>query len=251
MGSLSKPISDFRFAVSAPDEVREVAAALIEALGHNLAALLWHGSWARGEQTPESDHDMIVVLKQIDGDVLTHMRDVFTDRTGWSTYVKTEEELRQYPTAGRLQFHHGFIALHGSFEAPPVTREGLLEELRRLAVDIQHEARYRIIHGTPRVYEGLNADFVRVRNARWMYYQAKMAILAMKSREVLRGAAHPATRAELRSRLSDTDEIALIDTVERWSELKSQYELDYTPLAFLLDRVCRRLVHELDSGRAQ
>jgi hypothetical protein len=66
---------------------------------------------------------------------------MFVDRDMWSVYVKTEEELQQYPAAGRAQFHYGIVKLYGDFEAPPLTREGLLEDMRRLAVDIAHEAR--------------------------------------------------------------------------------------------------------------
>lgn len=234
--------------VDLPEEVRTVAEALKSTLGDNLAALIWHGSWARGEQTPESDHDLIVVLKRIDDETLNRMREVFTGRTGWSTYVKTEQELRQYPSTGRLQFHHGAVLLHGDFDPPRVTREGLLEELRRFAVDIQHEARLRIIHGNTRDQRGLGADYVRIRTARGLYYQAKLLLLALKSREVLKGGPYPATRADLRSRLTDPDEIALVDTISGWGELKAGYEQDFMPLAFLVDRVCRGIVHELDAN---
>jgi hypothetical protein len=238
--------SETRAGVDLPPEVKEVSHSLIETLGDNLTALLWHGSWARGEQTPESDHDLIVILKQIDADVLERIAEVFAGRALWSTYVKTEEELRQYPSTGRLQFYYGAVALYGEFEPPPITREGLLEDVRRLATDVAHEARYRIIHGRGRELRGMDAEYSHVRTARWLYYQTKMMLLALKSREVLRGADYPATRAELRSRLTDPDEIAIIDTIERWAGLRPGYERDFTPLAILLDRVVRSLVHELE-----
>src|SRR2546422_1473209 len=98
------PGSAPRGSIVVPQEVREVADELIEALGDDLAALLWHGSWARGEQTPESDHDLIVVLRRLNEDVLARMQAVFEDRPGWSTFIKTEEEIRNYPITGRLQF---------------------------------------------------------------------------------------------------------------------------------------------------
>jgi len=231
-----------------PAEVREVADALIESLGDNLTALLWHGSRARGEQTAESDHDLIVVLKQVSEEALSSMRSIFRGRSLWSTYVKTEEELRQYPVTNRLQFHHGLVALHGRIDAPPVTKEGLQEDLRRWATDVLHEARYRIIHGAGREYTGMDWEYVRIRTARWLYYQTKLALLAMKTREVLNDAAYPATRAELRARLTNADEIAIVDTISAWAAAKSQYEDDFMPLAFLLDRFARNLVHELEAG---
>jgi hypothetical protein len=198
-----------------PGEVREVAAAIIALLGDNLRALIWHGSWARGEQTAESDHDMIVVVGQLDGDTILGLGKVFDGRSGWSTYVKSEPELRQYPLTGRLQFHHGAITLYGRIDAPPVTREGLIEDLRRTAIDVQHECRYRVIHGSGggQLYAGMDPAYPRIRAARWMYYQAKLAVLALKAREVLRGKSYPLTRNELRRRLTDEGELAIVDII--------------------------------------
>jgi hypothetical protein len=231
-----------------PTEVRDVADALIAALGDNLSALLWHGSWARGEETPASDHDMIVVLKQVSDESLLSIRGVFINRPGWSTYIKSEEELRQYPRTGRLQFHHGAIPLYGKVEAPPVTREDLVDDIRLLAVNIQHECRYRLVHGSRRIDVGLVSEFVQTRNARWMYYQAKMALLALKAREVLLGRSYPETRQELRARLTDEDELAIIDIIELWPELRSRFEEDSTTLALQVDAIARKLVAQLDSG---
>jgi hypothetical protein len=233
-----------------PPEVREVADAIIAKLGDNLSALLWHGSWARGEQTPESDHDMIVVVKRMDEETTFALREVFEGRSAWSTYVKSEQELRQYPLTRRLQFHHGNILLYGGIDAPPVTRQGLIEDLRRAAVDIHHEARYRLVHGsaTGKTYEGIDPVYIRMRVARWLYYQAKLALLALKAREVLRGNPYPETRKDLRERLSDENELAILNTIEMWPELRAGFEEDVTPLALQLDAAMRGLVAELDSG---
>jgi predicted nucleotidyltransferase len=233
-----------------PGEVRAVADDLIATLGDDLTALLWHGSWARGEQTAESDHDMIVILKRIADDTWHRMQGVFEERPGWSVYVKTEEELRQYPATGRIQFHHGFVRLFGQFEAPPLTRNDLVEDMRRQAVDIAHEARYRLIHDGPNTLVGMDpalAEARKARLARILYYQAKLAVLAMKARELYRGSAYPATRAELRSRLSDPTELAVIDAIDGWARVKPAYEEDFRPLARLIDAFARGLVHELDT----
>ncbi|HEV8574765.1 MAG TPA: nucleotidyltransferase domain-containing protein [Dehalococcoidia bacterium] len=232
-----------------PDEVREVADAIIATLGDNLSALLWHGSWARGEQTAQSDHDIIVVVRQMDDETLFGLREVFEGRSAWSTYVKTEQELRQYPLTGRLQFHYGSVTLYGGIDAPQVTREGLIEDLRRAAVDIQHESRYRLIHvGGGKMYEGIDPAYPRMRIARWMYYQAKLAVLALKARELLRGRSYPETRRVLRDRLTDEEELALVDVIDLWGELRARFEEDVTPLALQLDAVMRGLVAELDAG---
>ncbi len=232
---------------SPPQEVGEVAESLIGALGQNLTALLWHGSWARGEQTPESDHDLIVVVEQVDDQTLGTMREVFKGRGLWSTYLKTPEELRQYPMTGRAQFHFGYIAIYGAIDPPPLTRDGLIEDLKWLCASIQHESRYRVVHGAGREYNDADSQFIRKRNARWMYYQAKAAIMAMKARELVEGRSYPSNRAELKKRLSDRDELSIVNSVDRWRELRPTVEEDPVPIASLVDRFARKLVHELDS----
>lgn len=232
--------------IALPDEVREVVDSLIASVGDDLAAVYWHGSYARGEAKPDSDHDLIIVLKRADDGVLLGMAEVFRERgkEQWSTFVQTEEELRQYPLDGRLQFHYGLVPLYGKLEPPPVNREDLPNEIRVLARDIRFEARYRLLHAEP-LYSDMPEEFERARNARMLRYAAKLAVLALKAREMLDGREYPATREELRARLSDPDEIAVLDVLERWSELRAEYEADRRPLALLLDRVARKLVSEL------
>lgn len=224
-----------------PDEERGVAEALIAALGDDLAALAWHGSWARGEANAESDHDLFLVMRRLDEELIGKITEAFAGRGHWSAYIKTEEELWQYPAHGRLQFWHGMKLLHGDFEQPPVARENILADLRYFAVEIGHDARYRLVHD--RGPERASADSAR--HGRILYYRAKMAMLAMKSRELLDGREYPVTRAELRERTTDPDELAIIDVVERWPEVKGDYERDFAPLGLLLDRFVRKLVSEL------
>ncbi|MBI2912732.1 MAG: nucleotidyltransferase domain-containing protein [Chloroflexi bacterium] len=226
-----------------PAEVRQVADALIASLGDNLRALLWHGSWARGEAKPDSDHDLIIILKRIDDDALLRMQKVFRGRAEWSTFVQTEEELRQYPPDGRPQFHFGLVPLYGDFQPPPFTRDNLLADLRVLARDIRFECRYRLLHREPD-YDEMEQhyrNFLRARNARMLRYAAKLAVLALKARELLLGRPYSLTREELRSRLADPDELAIVDIIDRWAELKPQYEQDTTPLALTLDAFARKL----------
>lgn len=231
-------------AVDVHPEVREVADALVEALGDDLKALLWHGSYARGEARPDSDHDLIVILKRAGDDVLLRMRDVFRGRAGWSTFVQTEEELRQYPSHGRLQFHFGFVPLYGDFEPPPWNRESLIVDLRALARDIRFECRYRLLHKGPELAPPHSrlAGFQSYRNLAMLRYAAKWAVLALKARELLRGRDYPQTMAELRDRLGDRDELLIVDLVERWQELAPPHEGDIAPLALQLDAFARRLV---------
>lgn len=224
-----------------PDEERTVAKALISALGDELTALAWQGSWARGEGNAESDHDLFIVMRRLDEDLIGKITQIFAGREHWSVYLRTEEELRQYPAHGRQQFWHGMTLLHGDFEQPPVGRESLIADLRYFAVEVGHDARYRLIHD--RGPERASTDSGR--HGRILYYRAKMALLAMKSRELLHDRSYPVTRDALRARTSDPDELAIIELVDRWPEVKPEYERDFAPLGLLLDRFVRKLVAEI------
>lgn len=232
-----------------PAEVQDVLDQLIASLGDDLRAAFWHGSYARGEPKPWSDHDMIIVLKRLDDDLLLRLKAIFSGRKEWSTYVRTEAELRQHPSEGRPQFHFGLVPLYGDFERPPLTRDHIIDELRILALNISFESRYRLYHREP-LYEQMDehwADFLTQRTARMLRYSAKLAILAMKARELLAGRAYPVSSADLRSRITDADETWIIDTVEHWDEMQPQFEADPDPLALRLDAFARNLVSWLET----
>ncbi len=224
-----------------PDEERQVAEALIAALGDGLAALAWQGSWARGEANAESDHDMFVTMRRLDSELLGKIAKVMAGRDSWSLFIKTEEELRQYPRHGRLQFRHGMTLLHGDFEQPPVARAEVLADVRHLANEVEQEARYRLVHKR----DTRQASPDHARHARILYYWAKMGVLALKGRELLNGRDYPLTREALRERISDETELALIDLVDFWPEFRPLYETDFVPMALLLDRFVRQFVSGL------
>lgn len=235
-----------------PPEVQEVLDQLITSLGDELRAVFWHGSWARGEAKPWSDHDMMIVMKRLDDDLLLRLKAIFSGRKDWSTYVRTEAELRQHPSEGRPQFHFGLVPLYGDFEPPPLTREHIIDELRILALNISFEARYRLYHREP-LYEMIDqhwANFLTQRTARMLRYSAKLAILAMKARELLADHEYPVSSADLRTRISDPHELWIIDTVEHWNEAVVEFEADPDPLALRLDAFARNLVAWLDAEGA-
>lgn len=247
MGIVPDPITDFRSQVAPPDAVRDVVDTLIATLGEDLAAIYWHGSYARGEAKPDSDHDLIIILRRADDDILLRMSEIFHGLEEWSTFVQTEEELRQYPLDGRLQFHFGLLPLYGSIAPPKFTREDVANEIRVLARDIRFECRYRLLHAEP-LYTDMAAPFQKARNARMLRYAAKLGVMALKAREILRGREYPATREELRARLTDPEDLAVLDIVENWMDVRVQFEDDRTPLALLLDRFARKLVRELEAS---
>jgi predicted nucleotidyltransferase len=221
--------------VSVPQNVQEVVEECVARFGDNLACVLWHGSGARGEATVTSDHDLILVFGRIDVPVLLGLRDVFKERDNWSTYVRSEEELRQLPPDHGLQFAYGFRVLHGHFEPLRPTREELVTELRSLAEEITFQSRYRLIHK--------HGDWPR--QVRMMHYMAKNAVLAMKARHLLRHGHFPETRAELLPLIEDPPERQIIDWVEHWQDLRLTFEADPAPLMLHLDAFARRLLESL------
>jgi hypothetical protein len=231
-------------------EVNEVLEALVSGLGDDLTAVYWHGSEARAEAKPDSDHDLIIVMKRLDDELLLRIQGVFRGRENWSSFVQTDEELRQYPSSGRLQFHCGLVPLYGHIEPPPYSRESLVGDLRQLALQIRFECRYRLFH-RELDYVEMEAhyrNFLGARNARMLRYGAKLAVLALKARELLRNGTYPETREQLRKRLTDEDELAIIDIIDLWEELRPKFEEDATPLALQLDTFARKLVHELETS---
>src|SRR2546427_3764396 len=73
-----EPRISTRRTIDLPAEVRVVRDALVSSLGDDLSALLWHGSEARGEAKPDSDHDLIIILKRMDSDTLRRMQQSFS-----------------------------------------------------------------------------------------------------------------------------------------------------------------------------
>jgi len=221
--------------LAVPRQVQEVVDECVARFGDNLKAVLWHGSWARGEANAASDHDLMLIFQQVDETVLLALRDIFRDRENWSASVRSEEELRQLPPDRRLQFAYGFRVLHGRFEPLTVSPENVLAELRSLAEDIAFQCRYRLVHK--------HGDWPR--QVRMMHYMAKNALLRMKARHLLRHGRYPETRAELLSLVDDPAERQIIDWVERWQEVRPAFEADPAPLMLHLDAFARRLLQSL------
>ena len=226
--------------VAVPQQVRQVVDECVARFGDSLKAALWHGSGARGEATATSDYDLILVFGRIDEPVLLGLRDIFEKRENWSTYVRSEEELRQLPSDRGLQFAYGFRVLHGHFDPLQLTREDLLAELRSLAEEITFQCRYRLIHK--------HAEWPR--QVHMMHYMAKNAVLAMKARHLLHHGHFPETRAELRPLVHDPDEREIIDWVDHWEDLRPTFEADSTPLMLHLDAFARRLLESLSKEPA-
>jgi hypothetical protein len=67
----------------------------------------------------------------------------------------------------------------------------------------------------------------------------------MKSRELVSGRDYPLTRDDLRERITDDLELAIIDVVDLWPEFKAMYEADFIPLALLLNRFVNKLIAEI------
>jgi len=225
-----------------PANVREVVDECVARFGDNLACALWHGSRARGEPTTASDEDLILIFRRLDDNTLLGLREMFLrpDLHDWSTYTLSVDELRQYPRNNRLQFHYGCQVVHGELDPPPFTPDDLVADLRFLAVEIRSYCRHPFIH---HALSHPHPDTVRT--ARMMYYMAKQAVMAMKTRHLYHTGEYPLTRSELRRVVRDPEDVAIIDIVDQWPELRAGYEEDPRLLILQLDAFARRLVESL------
>lgn len=218
-----------------PKVVNIVVRRCIDTLGDNLKAILWHGSWARGEQTASSDHDLVLIVHTIDAQGLLRLRQLFQKFENWSASVRTVDELRQLPSHLKLQFAYGFTVLYGEFQPLRVDQDNVLAELRALAEAIAFESRYRLMHR--------HEDWPR--QVRAMYHVTKWAVLAMRARALLQRGHYPETRAELRGFLHAQNEHQILDWIERWEEHRPQFEADPVPLMLHLEAFARRLTESL------
>ena len=93
---------------------------LREAFGERPLFVGHHGSWARGEATPESDIDTMVILDHIAPEDLAAYRAVVDampeggrDASGLFDSIA---EVRAKPRSERLQYFHGCKVLHGTVD---------------------------------------------------------------------------------------------------------------------------------------
>jgi predicted nucleotidyltransferase len=67
---------------------------IIGALDDNLVCILLTGSRIRGEEREDSDYDLAIIIKKIDGKALIQLRDIFSNVMNYSVYLLDDGDLR-------------------------------------------------------------------------------------------------------------------------------------------------------------
>jgi len=93
----------------------DVKAKIMRAVDDNLVCILLTGSRVRGEEREDSDYDLAIVVKRIDGEVLTKLRNVFSSISNYSVYLLDDGDLKTLPKAQFLQFVYS-KQLYGNFD---------------------------------------------------------------------------------------------------------------------------------------
>ena len=110
-----------------------------------------HGSWARGEGTPKSDIDTIVVLDQVEPEDLSRYREIVEQmpgRLGSGGLLSVAEAQQAGPPGEWLQLFYGGRALHGSLDGirkPPSNGE-IIDDIRIKASSNLHVARHYLLY---------------------------------------------------------------------------------------------------------
>ena len=86
-----------------------------KALDDKLICLLLTGSRVRGEERKDSDYDLAIIVTKINEDVLTKLRDIFTDLANYSVYLLDNGDIKTLSKAQFLQFVHS-EKLYGDFD---------------------------------------------------------------------------------------------------------------------------------------
>ena len=131
----------------------EFVRALQEWFGERLVYVNHHGSWARGEGTPNSDIDTTVVLDRVDPPDLDRYREIIeempeAEKLASGVLVSVAELQRGGPHGESLQLFWGRRVLHGSVDGirTPPTVDEIVEDIRIKASSNLHVARHYLLY---------------------------------------------------------------------------------------------------------
>ena len=124
------------------DKLKEV---IIHTLAENLVCLLHHGSRARGEARPDSDYDLILIVKKISRDIFKTLRDDLYDFPHFTFYLLSLHDLETMHKGQHLQFLH-VIPLYGDFEIDLPTKEEVKRYIAHMRTADLHIFRHTLIH---------------------------------------------------------------------------------------------------------
>lgn len=189
----------------------EFLARLHHRFGERLVFVAHHGSWARGEATPDSDIDCFVILDQIeDGDLETYGELICSMSDGGaaaSTFMGSVAELKAWPRQEQWQCRYGARVLHGSPDGVVIEPTGsdLVADIRWKASANLHVARHYLLHphDLPSVVHRLKYPF-------------KECFYALQSWMLLTGGTYWGCKDDLLAVLPDSDDREAVRIARDW-----------------------------------
>jgi hypothetical protein len=211
-----------------------------EAFGERVRFVGHHGSWPRGEGTPESDIDAMVILDRVEPEDLAAYRAIVDSMPEGGRHasglLNSVAEMCAHPRSERLQYFHGCKVLHGSVEGilEPPTAEDLLEDIKIKASDNLLATRHYLL------YSHDLAD--RVHN---LHYPFKEAFYALQSWTLLRTGEFVARKEDLLPLLADADDQAVVMVARDWRQLEADRTARPRHYIELLERWSRRMLERV------
>lgn len=172
------------------------------------------GSRRRGEATPESDIDAVVILDRVDVADLRRYRaivDALPEADKACGFIGGKNELLRWPRYELFQFRNDTRAYFGDLDdyLPEITREDIRDSVRFSAAALYHMTAHLYVHGRG---EDRTAD---LRGA----YKGTFFILLAKA--YLDGGGYAEDKKALLNKLSGLDR-EILDTAIRWDELEGE-----------------------------
>jgi len=199
----------------------------IAALGENLVCLLHHGSRAKGEAHPESDYDVIVIVKEIDESVLKAMQKLFERNPHFSSYVLSVRDLETMPKAHLLEFVYA-KPLYGKFKVEPPTSEDVRQYLSFSRREELSMIRHFLLHPHP-----------PERKAKYIYYGLKFVYVYLSFLVFIESAKLPPTRKETKAyfkqKRSSPLGVRLLQILDNWKVHRDKVAKDPDRYLFMLE----------------
>ena len=194
--------------------MNDLVAALRKDFAGRLLFVGLQGSRRRGEATPESDIDAVVILDRVDVTDLRRYRaivDSLPEADKACGFIGGAKELLHWPRYELFQFRNDTRAYFGNLDEylPEITRQDIRDSIRFSAAALYHMAAHSCVHGRG---EDGTAD---LRGA----YKGTFFILLAKA--YLEDGGYAEDKSALLDKLSGLDR-DILDTAMRWDELEGE-----------------------------
>lgn len=202
-------------------------------LGDNLVCLLHHGSRAKGEALPESDYDVIIIVKKINEKILHTVRNLFDRHPHFSTYLLSLSDIKTLPRAHLLEFMYA-KPLYGKIRVGLPTRAEAKQYISHSRRDWLDTLRHTLLFPHP-------SD----RKARLAYYLLKNVYIYLSYLAFCESGKLPPTRKQTISYFEKRKDYAygvrLLQMLDNWSAHKDKVAKNPDHYLFQLEKFFRNV----------